>query len=120
MKHYDPNLPTQYIRAVDNKNNLLWEYELPKEPSALIMANIDSDVKNEILVVVDSTLIAFDLVESVNVASVKLNSVPDCYTLQQNFPTPFNSLLNIRFNLAKSSNVTLKVYNLLGKEIARL
>jgi hypothetical protein len=42
------------------------------------------------------------------------------YSLQQNYPNPFNPATNISFNLAKSSFVTLKVFNLLGEEVASL
>ncbi len=45
---------------------------------------------------------------------------PKVYFIEQNFPNPFNPETTIRFNLAASSNVTLKVYNNLGEEIKTL
>ena len=42
------------------------------------------------------------------------------YRLYQNYPNPFNSSTIFRFNLPKASFVTLKIYNLLGKEIETL
>lgn len=42
------------------------------------------------------------------------------YSLSQNFPNPFNPATSIKFNLPVRSNVTLKVYNGLGKEIIEL
>ncbi len=51
----------------------------------------------------------------------ELNStIPDNYTLFQNFPNPFNPITNIEFSLPQKSFVKLKVYNLLGKEMATL
>jgi hypothetical protein len=45
---------------------------------------------------------------------------PKVYFIEQNFPNPFNPVTMIRFNLATSSNITLKVYNNLGEEIKTL
>jgi len=46
--------------------------------------------------------------------------LPDSYALEQNYPNPFNGISNFRFQLPKSIYVTLIVYDLLGREIARL
>lgn len=46
--------------------------------------------------------------------------VPDNYSLEQNFPNPFNPSTIIRFNLPQEEIVTLKVYNMIGQEISTL
>jgi len=47
-------------------------------------------------------------------------SIPNSYHLSQNYPNPFNPSTTISWQLAASSFVTLKVHNVLGKEVAAL
>ncbi len=42
------------------------------------------------------------------------------YKLEQNYPNPFNPSTTIRWSLAKGSEVTLKVFNLMGEEIGTI
>jgi hypothetical protein len=46
--------------------------------------------------------------------------IPKTYALHQNYPNPFNPGTTIEFALAKPGWVTLKIYNILGQEVAEL
>ena len=46
--------------------------------------------------------------------------MPSEYALEQNYPNPFNPSTNFRFKIAEAGLTTLKIYNLLGQEVAVL
>jgi len=46
--------------------------------------------------------------------------IPAAYTLYQNYPNPFNPSTTIKYFIPKTQHVTIKVYDILGREIAVL
>ena len=48
------------------------------------------------------------------------SKIPNKYVLEQNYPNPFNPVTKISFDLPKTGLVSLKVFDVLGKEVATL
>jgi hypothetical protein len=46
--------------------------------------------------------------------------LPSVFALHQNYPNPFNPVCTIRYDLPQASNVVLIVYDIIGREVARL
>ncbi|MRR08457.1 MAG: T9SS type A sorting domain-containing protein, partial [Deltaproteobacteria bacterium] len=49
-----------------------------------------------------------------------LSERPNMFLLSQNYPNPFNPSTNIKYELPKSSDVKLSVYDMLGREVSVL
>jgi predicted extracellular nuclease len=68
--------------------------------------------------VVPRTNSDFGTVTGVRVYQTEI--IPGTYSLEQNFPNPFNPTTTIQYGLPVSSTVTLTVYNIIGQEVMTL
>jgi archaellum component FlaG (FlaF/FlaG flagellin family) len=59
-------------------------------------------------------------VEVLVTTAVTTTSLPNIYALSQNYPNPFNPTTTINYQLQKAGSVSLKVYDMLGREVASL
>jgi len=49
--------------------------------------------------------------------SSNTNSTPRSFKLHQNYPNPFNPTTNIKYEIPRDANVSIKIYDLLGREV---
>lgn len=56
----------------------------------------------------------------VNAIDNECNNIPSGFLLMQNYPNPFNSSTTISFSIPSQSFVSLKVFDLVGKEVATI
>ncbi len=76
--------------------------------------NVDlsiSDIQRDDIVLEKSNLL---------VRNFKGEGIPTVYDLAQNFPNPFNPSTAIRYQIPQDGIVTLKIYDILGSEVATL
>jgi DNA-binding beta-propeller fold protein YncE len=54
------------------------------------------------------------------ITTVKEPDVPLTYALEQNYPNPFNPTTSMRFSLPSDGTVTLRIYDITGREVKTL
>lgn len=82
--------------------------------------NFNITVANEpISITVDPNNWILKTINSV-VVGIEDEMQPQTFSLEQNYPNPFNPVTKIKFTLASNEYTTLKVYDIIGKEISTL
>jgi len=65
-------------------------------------------------------LVVGDPVQVEKLVKEILASLPEEFSLKQNYPNPFNPVTSITFDVAEMDEISLIVYDLMGKEVAIL
>jgi len=78
--------------------------------------SVESNDENNPELAVACTLV----VDEVLGVDDELSNIPTSFNLAQNYPNPFNPSTKIEFGLPQASHVVVKVYDLLGRQIASL
>lgn len=94
-----------------------------------VFADIDNDGKGDIGAVgslppsgIGSTLIFMKGTNTgpTSISGFNVSEFPEEFRLEQNYPNPFNPVTNLEFGISNSGFVSLKIYDLLGKEVATI
>lgn len=75
-----------------------------------------ADNQTELIAIMNEATNKYNTVLSVD----KISELPTGYSLEQNYPNPFNPNTKIQFSVSKSQTVSLKVFDVLGNEVATL
>ncbi|MFA7360849.1 MAG: T9SS type A sorting domain-containing protein [Candidatus Kapaibacterium sp.] len=106
----------------DSTGNKIWSMSYPSSTSTNGGLKLLFDKNNNLFipggVSIDSTIL-IKVSKTTSIHSISEN-IPDIYRLYQNYPNPFNPSSVIRFQLPVVSNVVLKVYDAMGREVQTL
>ncbi|HMS33076.1 MAG TPA: YCF48-related protein [Ignavibacteria bacterium] len=66
------------------------------------------------------SIICSDINKSMLITKISGSKSEEDHKLSQNFPNPFNPVTNLKFEISTSEFVSLKIYNITGKEVSVL
>ena len=108
-QHADLLISLKVYNAINLNGGPMAEMVINDTLTSMPSLGAELPVSNGLMVVVNSA-------NSVETGSM----VPSFYKLYQNYPNPFNPSTSIRYTLTKTGFVSLKVFDMLGREIAAL
>ena len=105
--------PDTTFRIDNATNNQIWIWTFNRQPTAFAF-----DPLNDIVLKTGTT--AAGVVPGTIGITINTTEMPRVFSLMQNYPNPFNPVTNIRFDIPRRSNVTLKVFDITGKVVSEI
>jgi hypothetical protein len=101
-----------------NPNTIRRMAASPSDSSIVLAGSVTVDGQEDMMIVKYG--IGESLATGVGDGTDAPAGVPDEFALDQNYPNPFNSSTILRYRLPERAHVTLKIYDMIGREVATL
>lgn len=100
--------------------NTIWTNEAAGTIDQSVISELDYRISDDVLAVATHGrgLFLGGVGLGVNNEPIRTVGIPSSFTLDQNYPNPFNPSTNINFSIPSNSVVSLKVYDINGREVA--
>lgn len=98
---------------------------LPLQPGRFFLADLPFNLNKKHDVQISDVIVADENNQAMSKVEVEIKYegapfIPTQYLLEQNYPNPFNPSTSVQFQIPQDGLVTIKVYDLLGQEVATL
>lgn len=108
------NFPVKISWDIINSGNTFWSLEIYNENGLVNTFDLSKRGATELSDINEKVYLIARNVKNVS------DILPANYSLEQNYPNPFNSKTKIKYSVPKGSKVTIKLYDLLGRELGVL
>jgi hypothetical protein len=92
-------------------------------PNSVFAVDLDGNGDNDLAVVnenSDNVSILINLSSATGVDNSPETSLPESFSISQNYPNPFNASTTIGYSLTEPSDVTIDIYDILGRKVETL
>jgi Secretion system C-terminal sorting domain len=113
---------TNGIVPLQGKSEVNFKWVLPNGLPAYPKIYAILDQENATTEIHDNNNKGFNILGSSSVSGIddSENYIPDTYVLYQSYPNPFNPSTTIKYSIPNSDKVSIKVYDILGREVSTL
>jgi PKD repeat protein len=103
---------TTIIESTPNTGRYLWQVTAPdsSDQSLIKITNTADNSVND----VSDAVFTIDIVSGIETSE---ENIPSEFNLSQNYPNPFNPVTSIKYQVPEASLVSIKVYDLIGREV---
>ena len=109
------------IEVLNDGNPLTFEFDIKDGEDWELVPVITNETKwSAVVPLADKNQITLDSEVNQWILRKSTSTVPSTFTLHPAYPNPFNPITSLHYDLPEQAQVTLTIYDLMGREVVRL